>query len=199
MDTRLDIADKKFGMITVVSFAGTVKHLSTWNCVCDCGAELVVVGRRMTRAKGAKTNCGCVRKAHALLNSTKKPVKVRLPAKERLMQAVSIDTNTGCWNWTLSAFKGGYGAFRIDNGKQVSAHRAAYQLLVGPIPEGIHVLHKCDNPRCVNPYHLWLGTHRENMLDKMNKGRDNVKGRTFKRTSSTDQRRQCHSEASTPA
>lgn len=79
----------------------------------------------------------------------------------------------GCWLWTKRCEKGGYGQFWLS-GKTVLAHRTAWLFTNGEIPDGLQVLHNCpdgDNPSCVNPAHLWLGTHRENHDDCTRKGR----------------------------
>lgn len=73
--------------------------------------------------------------------------------------------------------KDGY-AHTTRNKKTVLAHRQAYIDTYGPIPDGMHVLHKCDNPSCVNPEHLFVGTHTDNMQDKLAKGRDQNASRT---------------------
>jgi len=77
----------------------------------------------------------------------------------------------GCWNW-MSALRGksGYGAFKV-NGKCVDAHRFSFMLNKGDIPNGLYVCHKCDNRKCVNPEHLFLGSAKDNHQDGMNKGR----------------------------
>lgn len=78
--------------------------------------------------------------------------------------------DTGCVEWTASVNTWGYGRVQI-NGARVLAHRVAYAEYVGPIPEGLYVLHKCDNRRCVNPAHLFLGTLQDNTDDMYAKGR----------------------------
>jgi hypothetical protein len=78
----------------------------------------------------------------------------------------------GCWEWNGCASPVGYGFFYYGDGLgMVNAHRAAWMLYRGSIPDGSQVLHRCDNPSCVNPDHLFLGTHQENMDDKGAKGR----------------------------
>lgn len=76
----------------------------------------------------------------------------------------------GCWTWRGERYQRGYGQF-WSNGKLRRAHRVAYELLVGPIPEGLWVLHHCDNPPCIRPDHLWLGTRQDNMTDMAMKRR----------------------------
>lgn len=75
-----------------------------------------------------------------------------------------------CWNWIGRLSKSGYGEFDA-NCKTYRAHRISYELFVDKITNGLHVLHDCDNPRCVRPKHLWLGTHQDNMRDRDEKGR----------------------------
>jgi hypothetical protein len=80
-----------------------------------------------------------------------------------------------CWTWIghrLPAPKD-YGVYKAPMGKLTRAHRAAWELVNGPISNGLHVLHTCDNPPCVNPAHLWLGTNQDNMVDMVAKGRAN--------------------------
>lgn len=88
--------------------------------------------------------------------------------KDRFFNKVEI-TNT-CWLWVGSIRRGGYGQFKMPS-KLMSAHRAAYLMFNGPIASDKNVLHKCDTPNCVNPAHLFLGSHQDNVIDKVNKGR----------------------------
>lgn len=80
------------------------------------------------------------------------------------------ETEDGCWEWQLSKQTNGYGQVWF-NGEQRTAHRLSWILTHGDIPEGICVLHRCDNPPCCNPDHLFLGTQADNMKDMTQKGR----------------------------
>lgn len=91
---------------------------------------------------------------------------------ERFEEKYITEPNSGCWLWDASALKSGYGQFWLNN-KMIKAHRVSYSLYKGSIPTGMHVLHSCDVPCCVNPAHLYLGTHQDNMDDKVRKGRTN--------------------------
>jgi hypothetical protein len=91
--------------------------------------------------------------------------------KTRFLAQVMPEPNSGCHLWTGSTNGHGYGSFYLY-GKLPGAHRVAWTLFVGPIPpETPHVLHKCDNPPCVNTDHHFLGTHQDNADDKLAKGR----------------------------
>lgn len=86
-----------------------------------------------------------------------------------LQSRTTIDDN-GCWNWLRAMYPNGYGIVSF-NGKTCGAHRVAWTVARGPIPGGLCVLHRCDNRRCVNPDHLWLGTKGDNARDMAAKGR----------------------------
>jgi len=93
-----------------------------------------------------------------------------------------------CWPWPGARTSTGYGNIRLGGrkGRNVKAHRLAYELAHGPIPDEMLVCHKCDNPPCCNPAHLFLGTTLDNVRDKISKGRD-TKGETNGRARLTDE------------
>jgi hypothetical protein len=92
-----------------------------------------------------------------------------------------------CWNWTAAKTKG-YGQVGDGNGKVLYAHRVSWELVYGPIKDGMWVLHKCDNPSCVNPMHLFLGSHDDNMRDMVSK----LRGRSGRTVLTDDDVRKVH-------
>src|SRR4030095_5139968 len=90
--------------------------------------------------------------------------------KTRFYSKVNLPNENGCMIWTASKLPNGYGQFTYKK-KQIKAHRFSYVLHIGQIPKSMYVCHTCDNPSCVAPDHLFLGTAKDNAQDKMKKGR----------------------------
>ena len=127
-------------------------------------------GRQINRHVNVKVICGnvlCCNPAHLEYFDQEDP--------ERFWKMA--DQSNGpdsCWNWTGDHNRHGYGLFYVHK-KTVTAHRMAYRLAFGEIPEGLFVLHGCDNRSCVNPAHLRAGTHEDNMRDMISRGRQSRK------------------------
>jgi hypothetical protein len=117
--------------------------------LCDCGTEREVWTHNLKR--GVSTSCGC-----------------GTPITERFWSRVAAMGD--CWEWTAGTQSEGYGRF-YNGTTTVPAHRYSHELVHGPIAEGLEVCHRCDNPHCVRPDHLFVGTHLENMQDRHQKGR----------------------------
>lgn len=177
MGKVVDETGNRYGRLEVIGLAGFSKEKNAlWRCRCDCGNETVVHG--VSLRKGMTKSCGCLRQEVLRQNAQigrakprrRKPFTERWNAfRERFWS--HVDKAGGCWLWQGALYPNGYGvASRMDR-TQTTAHRIAWELTNGPIPDGLLVLHHCDNRRCVNPAHLFLGTQQDNMDDMWAKGR----------------------------
>jgi hypothetical protein len=103
-----------------------------------------------------------------------------IPARWQARFWSKVERSEGCWTWTANTNQSGYGMFAHPARGMISAHRVSWEIANGPISDGAHVLHSCDNRTCVNPSHMRLGSHDDNMRDMAERERS----RTTKLTAS---------------
>lgn len=171
-----DLTGQTFERLTVLGF--DYKNNSNkiyWKCQCSCGniksyrSDLLKCGRRKS--------CGCI-------HSPKSEEYLKKVEKRLLNQSKRVGE---CLEWTGRLNPMGYGIFKLRSSEtkgltyvtpkrsniSLSTHRVAYKIWVGDIPKGLYVLHRCDNRLCIEPSHMYLGTHQDNMNDMMKKNRQN--------------------------
>jgi hypothetical protein len=152
-----------FGQLTAVSEAPAAPGKNrSWVCLCTCGAEMTVL--QASLRSGNTRSCGCL-----VRNRPSEPAHVRF------WRFVVKDTDeNACWAWTGATHDFGYGLLGSDSGKKggsIRAHRLSWEMHRGPIPSGMFVLHRCDNPPCCNPAHLFIGDAEDNSKDMWTKSR----------------------------
>ena len=112
----------------------------------------------------------CSRKCSSILACQVKVKKYEKTYAERFWQRVNVVQKEQCWEWQAGKTSEGYGTLK-HRGRALLAHRESFRLFYGGLHDDICVLHVCDNPPCVNPYHLFTGTRYDNNRDRVEKGR----------------------------
>lgn len=153
---RIDLLGQRFGKLLVVDYApkrGKAKS-QFWKCHCDCGNEYIANAQHLSTCR--IQSCGCW-----LEKNISQETKDRFFSK--------VDKTDTCWNWKGALSSNGYGMF--FHTKMIRASRFSYILHHGDIEEGKIICHHCDNPKCVNPLHIYAGDHKQNAWDRETRGR----------------------------
>jgi hypothetical protein len=153
-----DLRGKKFGRLLVLEESGKTGEKYTYRCQCDCGTIREKIAANSLK-RGLTKSCGC------LIHEKTSYKNVRERIKENIVEV------NGCWEWQKRVARSGYAQIKYE-GITTIAHRLSYKVFIGEIPENLLILHKCDNKKCVNPNHLFIGTYSDNMKDMMIKERN---------------------------
>lgn len=151
-----DYSGQKFYKLKVIGKVHVYRGLFRWVCLCECGNKIIITGSNLKN--GYKKSCGCWHK----------PRERSETIEQRFFKYVK--KTKSCWNWIGSLNHAGYGQF-FYNGRPIVSSRYSWIMHHKEIPKGLFVLHKCDNPKCVNPKHLFLGTQIDNIKDCIKKKR----------------------------
>lgn len=144
---------------------------STVEVVCEsCGKAYTIDRKSLRRRKHRACSLQCARRLRrSYPRNVRRPCG---PVLERFWSKVLVSGPDDCWLWTgMTGGSNHYGVFSLGRGARERAHRFSYALAHSGIPDGMVVCHSCDNPRCVNPSHLYADTQRANMLDCVSKNR----------------------------
>ena len=165
---RLDLTGVRFGLLVAlhVDAEDAGRRRIKWICRCDCGRHHSTTTNHLRG--GSTRSCGCDSSRSKVGERSASRAAAADP-KEYLAQR-SKKVASGCIEWLAAKTSRGYGAAHF-HGRYVIAHRLSYVAHVGPIPALGVVCHSCDNPLCINPEHLWIGSQQDNMNDKVEKCR----------------------------
>jgi hypothetical protein len=158
-----DIKGLKFGRLTALEQLGkNEKNSFIWKCICECGNYKNCTVKQLT-CKRAQS-CGCLVKPNH-----EQHLELM---KKKLLSSHKIVGD--CWEWQGLLRKDGYGTVGFKR-KTSLPHRLSYIVFKGPIPDGMLILHSCDNRKCINPDHLRIGTYSDNLNDMWSKKRRIIK------------------------